>query len=109
MKFSKIAYKSESYIRNLIKKFNIKIERLESLEPTFYDFDIEMIDIQRNMITEKIREYRVLKQDLSRFYHWKFKTDRKEFLIMYNIEFSIEEVEKLRKYIKREKIINKLI
>ena len=106
MKFTKITYKSEKKLNQIIKKYQMKIKRLESLKSTFYDFDIEITDIQLNMIFEKIVIYQNILIDLIRFKEWKFDKQCNVALHLYHLEgFSQEELELVKKdYFRKEKM-----
>jgi len=106
MKLSKIADKSESKLNQLIKKYKIKIDRLEDLHPTFRDFGIEITNIQLNMIDEKIEEYYNIYFDIIKFRNWKYKYECKEYCFLSHIEgFTQESLEIIRKqYFRSEKM-----
>jgi len=109
MKFSKIAHKSENKLDQMIKKFKIKIERLVDLRPTFNDFDIEITDIQKSMISEKIFGYYNLLSDLIRFRYWKY--DCKcvgDLVLRYLEDFELDDLEEVKKYYFRKIKINRL-
>jgi len=110
MKFTKIAYKSEENINSIIKKFGKKIERLEGLKTTCYDFDIELNSIQINMINEKIRYYTLIYNDIIRYNHWKFKDNCEGDIYLFHLDgFCVEELNLVKKQENRQKIMNRII
>lgn len=109
MKLTKIGYKSEKSLNQLIKKYRIKIERLENLKTTFYDFEIEITDIQVNMINEKIKYYRSIYQDMIRFRIWKFEYRCESRLNLYHLKYDTEELRLIKLNYLREKKLNRII
>jgi len=106
MKFSKIAYKTEKYISQKIKKYEIKIERLINLKSTMFDFDIELNNIQINMIDEKQLRYRRIINDIKKFKTWKFEQDCNGGLHLYYIEdFRQNYLDEIREFETRKKKI----
>ncbi len=92
---SNLEDKSNKKLMSMINKNNIRISRLEDIIKFSNDFDIELCEVQRNMINDKIKFYTEQVYKITYFMIWKnYKVKDENFICFWDIKK--EEVERLR-------------
>ena len=64
--------KSLKQLERIEKKYLKKIETLKNFLTTANDFDIELVDLQKNMVDEKITFYNKEYVKIKEFKEWKY-------------------------------------
>jgi hypothetical protein len=97
--------KSLKQLERIENKYLKKIETLKNFLTTANDFDIELVDLQKNMVDEKINFYNKEYIKINLFKEWKYLHDCEPKMIVLWGSLKEDDLERIRmKYLRFKKL-----